>query len=60
VQSFVAASRNWGLSSDQIANEYSVSQSQVNEALAFYVAHQHEMVAELESEKKFEEAHVKA
>ena len=37
----------------QIAKEYSVSRSQVNEALAFYEAHQHEMDFELESEKKF-------
>ena len=60
VQSIVVASRNWGLSSEQIAEEYSVSLSQVNEALAFYEAHQHEMDVELESEKKFEETHVKA
>jgi len=60
VQSFVVASRSWGLSVEQIANEYSISQSQVKEALAFYETHQHEMDIELASEKKLEEEHVEA
>jgi uncharacterized protein (DUF433 family) len=60
VQSFVVASRSWGLSVEQIANEYSISQSQVKEALAFYETHQHEMDIELESEKKLEQEHVEA
>jgi uncharacterized protein (DUF433 family) len=60
VQSFVVASRSWGLSVEQIANEYSISQSQVKEALAFYETHQHEMDIELEAEKKLEQEHVEA
>jgi uncharacterized protein (DUF433 family) len=60
VQSFVVASQNWGLSIEQIANEYSISKLQVKEALAFYKAHKPELDIELESEKKLEEEHVEA
>ena len=58
VQSFVVASQNWGLSIEQIANEYSISKLQVKEALAFYKTHRPELDIELESEKKLEEEHV--
>lgn len=58
VQSFVVASQNWGLSIEQIANEYSISKLQVKEALAFYKAHKPELDIDLESEKKLEEEHV--
>jgi uncharacterized protein (DUF433 family) len=60
VQSFVVASQNWGLSIEQIANEYSISKLQVKEALAFYKAHKPELDIDLESEKKLEEEHVEA
>jgi uncharacterized protein (DUF433 family) len=60
VQSFVVASRNWGLSIQQIANEYGISQSQVKEALAFYETHQRELDIELEFEKKLEKEHAQA
>jgi uncharacterized protein (DUF433 family) len=60
VQSFVVASQNWGLSIKQIANEYSISQLQVKEALAFYKTHKPELDIELEAEKKLEEEHVEA
>lgn len=58
VQSLVVASRNWELSIEQIANEYSVTQLQVKEALAFYKTYKSEMDVELEFEKKLEEEHV--
>jgi hypothetical protein len=50
----------WGLSVEQIANEYSISQSQVKEALAFYETHQREMDIEMESEKQLEKEHAEA
>ncbi len=38
VQTIVVASQNWGLSVEQVAAEYEISQAQVKEVLAFYGA----------------------
>lgn len=40
VQTLVVASRDWKLSVAEIAGEYSLTEAQVQEALAFYEAHQ--------------------
>lgn len=47
VQTIVIAAREWGLSALQVAEEYGVSPSQVEEALAFYAAHRAEIEASI-------------
>ena len=47
-----------GLTVEQIAAEYDLTESQVEEALAFYEAHRAEVDAALEAEQTLEEAHV--
>jgi uncharacterized protein (DUF433 family) len=57
VQTVVIASRQWGLTAEQIAAEYDLTESQVEEALAFYEAHQAEVNAGMEAEQALEAAH---
>ena len=57
VQTIVVASRQWGLSTEQVAAEYDLTESQVEEALAFYAAHQAEVDAAMETEQTLEAAH---
>lgn len=57
VQTVVIASRQWGLTAEQIADEYDLTESQVEEALAFYEAHQAEVNAGMEAEQALEAAH---
>lgn len=54
VQTMVVAAQDWGLSIAQIAEEYDTSQAQVEQALAFYQAHQQEIDIELATEQVFE------
>lgn len=57
VQSIVVATRDWGLSAEQVAAEYDVSQTQVKEALAFYKAHRQEIELEMAAEQSLEAGH---
>lgn len=57
VQSIVVATQDWGLSVEQVAVEYDVSQTQVREALAFYQAHRQEIELEMAAEQSLEAAH---
>lgn len=57
VQTIVVAAQQWGLTVEQIAAEYDLTESQVEEALAFYEAHRAEVDAALEAEQTLEEAH---
>lgn len=57
VQSIVVATQDWGLSVEQVAVEYDVSQTQVREALAFYQAHHQEIELEMAVEQSLEAAH---
>jgi len=54
VQTIVVAAQQWGLSVEQIAAEYDLTPSQVEEALAFYQAHRTEVDAAIEAERTLE------
>ncbi|MEC4818403.1 MAG: DUF433 domain-containing protein [Scytonema sp. PMC 1069.18] len=56
VQTLVIAAQKWGLSAQQIAAEYDLSEVQVNAALAFYAAHRQEIDEMIASEVAFESA----
>ncbi len=56
VQTVVVASVHWGLTPAQIAGDYGVSQSQVEEALRFYQAHRAEIDAAIAAEEALEPA----
>ena len=58
VQTLVVASRDWGLSVQEISSEYSLSQTQVKEALAFYEAHREEIEKDLAAEQSLEAPNV--
>lgn len=61
VQTVVVATQAWGLTPTQIAAEYDLSESQVQEALAFYDAHRQELDAVMAAEDNREtEAHGEA
>ena len=47
VQTLVIAADKWGLYPKEIANEYDLSEAQVNEVLAFYEAHRQEIDASI-------------
>jgi uncharacterized protein (DUF433 family) len=57
VQTIVVAVQQWELTIEQVAAEYDLTQSQVEEALAFYEAHRSEVDAALKAEQTLEEAH---
>ena len=58
VQTLVIAAQKWGLSPNQIAAEYDISEAQVNEVLAFYAAHSQEIDASIAAEQIIEAANV--
>jgi uncharacterized protein (DUF433 family) len=58
VQTVVVAALAWGLSLNEIAVEYGLSEVQVNEALAFYTAHRAEIDAAIALEQTLEAANV--
>lgn len=58
VQTLVVAAQQWGLSPNEIAAEYGLSEAQVNEALAFYAAHRSEIDAAIAAEQTLEAANV--
>jgi uncharacterized protein (DUF433 family) len=58
VQTVVIAAEKWGLSPNQIATEYDLSEAQVNDVLAFYVAHSQEIDASIATEQIIEAANV--
>lgn len=55
VQTLVVAHQQWQLSPEQIAQAYDLSKIQVEEALAFYQAHQLEIDTRLQLEIRLEE-----
>ena len=57
VQTILLAVQKWGLSPEQVAVEYGLSKTQVQEALAFCDAHGPEIEAGLAAEQALEEAH---
>lgn len=50
VQTVVVAHEKWGMSATEIAEEYGLTQRQIEEALAFYTAHRAEIDAHLQQE----------
>jgi uncharacterized protein (DUF433 family) len=58
VQTVVVAAHQWGLSPNEIAAEYGLSEAQVNEALAFYAAHRSEIDAAIAAEQALKAANV--
>ncbi|MEW6499273.1 MAG: DUF433 domain-containing protein [Cyanobacteriota bacterium] len=58
VQTVVVAAKQWGLSPKEIAAEYSLSEAQVKQALAFFGAHTAEIEIAIASEQTLEAANV--
>jgi uncharacterized protein (DUF433 family) len=58
VQTVVVAARQWELTTEQIAAQYDLTESQVKEALAFYEAHRAEVDAGIVAEQTLEAAQV--
>ncbi|WP_377473553.1 MAG: DUF433 domain-containing protein [Microcoleus anatoxicus] len=54
VQTAVIAAQKWGLSPNQMAGEYDLSEAQVNDVLAFYAAHSQEIDASIAAEQIIE------
>ena len=54
VQAIVTAADTWGLSPVEIADQFGLSETQVREAQAFYVAHRSEIDADIQSETTLE------
>jgi uncharacterized protein (DUF433 family) len=58
VQTLVVAAQQWGWTPAQIADEYDLSEVQVNDALAFYEAHRTEIDAAIAAEQEVERVRV--
>ncbi len=58
VQTLVVAARQWEWTPTQIAAEYGLSETQVNDALAFYGAHRAEIDAAIAAEREMEAVYV--
>jgi uncharacterized protein (DUF433 family) len=54
VQSVAVAAQDWGLSPEEVAAAYGVTQAQVKDALAFYRAHREEIETSLAAEETLE------
>jgi uncharacterized protein (DUF433 family) len=57
VQTIVVAADRWGMTPEEIAAEYDLTESQVEEALAFYAAHRTEIDRAIDAERELEAAH---
>jgi len=57
VQTIVVATQQWELTREQIAAEYGLTGSQVDEALAFYQAHRTEIDNAIAAEQQLEAMH---
>ena len=54
VQTIAIAAHHWGMAPAEIAEEYSIKEAQVKEALAFYEAHREEIEAVIQGEEEAE------
>lgn len=54
VQTAVVAARQWGLTPEEVAAEYELTRSQVEEALGFYEAHRTEIDQAIAAEQTLE------
>jgi uncharacterized protein (DUF433 family) len=57
VQTIVIANRDWGLSVSQIAENYDLAESQIEDVIAFYQAHRQEIDATIAAEEELEKSH---
>jgi len=57
VQTLVLAAQQWQWSPAQMADEYGLSEAQIQDALAFYQAHRSEIDASIASESELEPAY---
>jgi uncharacterized protein (DUF433 family) len=57
IQTIVIANRDWGLSVPQIAENYDLAESQIEDVIAFYQAHRHEIDAAIAAEEELEKSH---
>ena len=56
VQTLALAVQTWGLSAEEISDEYDLTIAQVKQALRFYEAHRDEIDREIEAETELEAA----
>jgi len=56
VQTVAIAAQNWGMSPSQIADEYDLTEAQVNEAIVFYAANQEQIDRSISAEQSLEVA----
>lgn len=54
VKTLVIALKNWQLTPQQVADEYGISEEQVNNVMAFYEQHRQEIDAAIATDKVFE------
>jgi len=54
VQTLVVAAHHWGWTTERIAEEFGLTEAQVEEALAFYEAHRAEVDAAIQIEQSLE------
>jgi uncharacterized protein (DUF433 family) len=57
VQTIVIANRDWGLSVPQMAENYDLAESQIEDVIAFYQAHRQEIDAAIAAEEELEKSH---
>jgi uncharacterized protein (DUF433 family) len=57
VQTIVIANRDWGLSVSQIAENYDLAESQIEDVIAFYQAHRQEIDTAIAAEEELEKSH---
>ncbi len=58
VQTIAIAAHQWGLSANQLAEEYELTEAQVSDALGFYAAHRTEIDRAIAAEQAIEAANV--
>ena len=56
VQTLAVAAQTWGMSAEEISDEYELKLAQVEEALAFYEAHRDEIDMAIAAEQELEAA----
>jgi len=54
VQTIAIATHQWGMSPQQLAEEYGLTEAQINDALLFYTAHQTEIDRAIAAEQEME------
>ena len=54
IQTIAIAHKNWGLSAEEIADEYGLQTKQIEEALSFYETHQEEIDTHIATEEQLE------